>query len=143
MPARDHGSVASSTIHRADPGSDAGFLRIPVNSHAGGIQDIPHGDSSVCIHTWPSCVLGPVVFCDIIVWQFLTVTMFGWALMTLLREGAIGGLAVNAAFACGLGLGAAFMIADKIFKAYDTQRSRVLFCSAELVTLLALRVLPS
>jgi len=50
---------------------------------------------------------------------------------------------VNAAFACGLGLWAAFMIADEIFKQYDTQRSHVLFFGAQLLTLLVLHALPS
>ena len=63
--------------------------------------------------------------------------------MTSLREGDIGRLAVNATCACGLGLWAALMIIEEIFKEYDTQRSHVLFFRAQPLTLLALRVLPS
>ena len=86
----------------------------------------------------PACL-----FSCVIVWQLLAVILYGWALMTSLREGDIDGLTVNAAFGCGLGLWAAFMIADEIFKQYDTQRSHVLFFTAQLITLLTLHVLPS
>jgi len=86
----------------------------------------------------PACL-----FSGVIVWQLLAVTLLGWALMASLREGYIDGPAVNAAFACGLGLWAAFMIADEIFKQYDTQRSHVLFFTAQLLTLLAIHELPS
>ena len=86
----------------------------------------------------PACL-----FSGVIVWQLLAVTLLGWAFMTSLREGDIDGPAVNAAFACSLGLWAAFMIADEIFKQYDTQRSHVLFFTAQLLTLLAIHELPS
>ena len=86
----------------------------------------------------PACL-----FSGVMLWQLLAVILLGWALMTSLRDGDVDGLAVNAAFACGLGLWAAFMIADEIFKQYELQRSHVLFFGAQLLTLLALHVLPS
>lgn len=42
-----------------------------------------------------------------------------------------------------LGLLAAFMIADEIFKEYDLERGHVLLFSAQLVILIVLYVLPS
>ena len=50
---------------------------------------------------------------------------------------------LNAAFTASIGLLAAFMIADEIFKGYDLDRGHVLFFSAQLVTLIVLYVLPS
>jgi len=83
------------------------------------------------------------LFSCVILWQLLAIILYGWAFVTSLRKGDIDELSVNAAFACGLGLWAAFMIADEIFKQYDTQRSHVLFFGAQLLTLLALHALPS
>ena len=42
----------------------------------------------------------------------------------------------------GLGLWGAFMLADEFCKEYDTERTHVLFFTAQLVTLMALHILP-
>ena len=70
-----------------------------------------------------------VLFLGVLLWQSLAVTLFGWAIASCLSERALSWGPVNAAFASGLGLWAAFMIADAIFKEYDTERSHVLFLS--------------
>jgi hypothetical protein len=84
-----------------------------------------------------------LLFSGILVWQLLAVTFFGWAVVSSFNAGSLGWGLVNAAFAAGLGLWAAFMIADEIFKQYDTERAHVLLFIAQLVTLVALYVLPS
>ena len=91
-----------------------------------------------CTSPW----LPKLLFYSLIVWQFITVVMFAWAFTTSLSEGTIKGPEVNAAFTCGLGLWAAFMIADEVFKEYDTQRSHVLFFIAQLFSLLVVHAFP-
>jgi len=50
---------------------------------------------------------------------------------------------VDAAFAAGLVLWVAFMLADELCKQYDPERGHILFFTAQLVTLIALQLLPS
>ena len=83
------------------------------------------------------------LFSGILLWQLLAVIYFSRATILSFYGWTAGRGPANAAFAVGLSLWAAFMIADEIFKEYDTQRSHVLFFIAQLATLLALHVLPS
>ena len=50
---------------------------------------------------------------------------------------------MDAAYAAGLGLWGAFMLADECFEEYDTEWTHVLLFTAQLVTLVSLHVLPS
>lgn len=84
-----------------------------------------------------------VLFSGILLWQLLAVVFFARATILSFIGGSVGWGPANVAFAVGLSLWAAFMIADEVFKEYDTQRSHVLFFIAQLVTLVALHVLPS
>ena len=45
--------------------------------------------------------------------------------------------------AAGLGLWGAFMLADEFFKEYDTEHTHIQLFTAQLVTVVALHVLPS
>jgi hypothetical protein len=84
-----------------------------------------------------------LLFFGVLCWQIVALLFFGRALVFSIEEGAPASGPLNAAFASSLGLLAAFMIADEICKQYDTERAHILFFIAQLVTWLALYVLPS
>ena len=83
-----------------------------------------------------------VLFSGILLWQLIIVLLFGWAIISSLKNLWLNWGLVNAAFAAGLGLWGAFMLADEFCKEYDTERTHVLFFTAQLVTLMALHILP-
>ena len=83
-----------------------------------------------------------LLFSGVLCSQLLVVFLFGWAIISS-AAGVLNSQAVNAAFMAGLGLWAAFMLADEIFKQYDAEHSHVLFFIAQLVTFISLYVLPS
>ena len=68
--------------------------------------------------------------------------LFGWAIVSSLSAESLNLRAVNVAFLGGLGLWAAFMIADEILKQYEVEHSHVLFFIAQLVTFIAIYALP-
>ena len=84
-----------------------------------------------------------LLFAGVVCWQFLAMLLFGWAIVSALSAGSLDQEATNAAFLAGLGLWAGFMVADEIFKQYDTEHSHVLFFMAQLLTLVAVYTLPS
>jgi hypothetical protein len=73
----------------------------------------------------------------------LALIFFGYAIVSSLEAGSLDGGALNSAFAASLGLLFAFMIADEVFTQYDLERGHVLLFIAQLITLIALYVLPS
>ena len=75
-------------------------------------------------------------------WQLITVVMFGSAFASSLAAGSLDWIRVNAAFSVGIALWAAFMIADEIFMQYNNERSHVLLLVGQLVTLVSLYQLP-
>lgn len=83
------------------------------------------------------------LFLGVLLWQCGTLALFGRAVIVSFAHGSSIAGPVNAAFASSLGLLAAFMIADEVFKQYDVERAHVLFFIAQLVTLLALHLLPA
>jgi len=84
-----------------------------------------------------------LLFFGVLVWQLVALLFFGRALVCSIEDGRLAMGPINVAFVASLGLLAAFMLADEICKEYDTERAHVLFFIAQLVTLLALYVLPS
>ena len=84
-----------------------------------------------------------VLFSGILLWQLITVIVFGCAIVSSLENLSLNLELGDAAYTAGLGLWGAFMLADEFFKQYDTERTHVLFFTAQLVTLVALHVLPS
>ncbi|MCC2641958.1 MAG: conserved rane protein of unknown function [Nitrospira sp.] len=84
-----------------------------------------------------------ILFLGVLLWQSLALICFGRAIVSSWTEGSPAWGSVNAAFAASLGLLAAFMIADEIFKQYDVERAHVLLFIGQLVTLIALYVLPA
>lgn len=87
--------------------------------------------------------LPQLLFSGVLVWQLLIVFFFGWAIISSLTAGYLNSRLMNAAFLAGIGLWAAFMIADEIFKQYDAEHSHILFFIAQLVTFATLYALPS
>ena len=89
-----------------------------------------------------SLSLSVLLFCGVLCWQLLCVILFGWAIVSSLSAESLNLRAVNVAFLGGLGLWAAFMIADEILKQYEVEHSHVLFFIAQLVTFIAIYALP-
>jgi hypothetical protein len=87
--------------------------------------------------------LPKIFFAAILLWQLLTVVVFGWATVSSLGLGSLNWGFVDAAFAAALSLWAAFMLADEFCRQYDPERSHVLFFTAQLITLMALHLLPA
>jgi hypothetical protein len=83
------------------------------------------------------------LFLGILLWQLLTITFFGRAIVSSAMAGSLAWSPLNAAFATSIGLLAVFMIADEIFKEYDLERGHVLLFTAQLVIFVALHVLPT
>lgn len=86
--------------------------------------------------------LPKIFFGGILLWQLLTVLIFGGATVLSFEQRALSWGLVNSAFAAGLGLWAAFVLADEFCKQYEPERGHVLFFTAQLVTLIALHLLP-
>jgi hypothetical protein len=84
-----------------------------------------------------------LLFSGVLSCQLLAVCLFGWGIISSVSAGSFNSVATNAAFLVGLGLWAAFMLADEILKQYDVEHSHVLFFIAQLVSFVALHVLPS
>jgi hypothetical protein len=87
--------------------------------------------------------LPKALFSGVLLWQLTTVLLFGWAIVASIENASLNWALVDAAFAAGLGLWGAFMLADEFFKEYDTEHTHVQLFTAQLVTVVALHVLPS
>ena len=86
--------------------------------------------------------LPAVLFIGVILWQALAFLLFWNAFRLLLVSGLSALPQVNTAFAVSLALWAAFMVSDEVFCAYEQQSSHVSLFLAQLLTLLALHLLP-
>lgn len=84
-----------------------------------------------------------LLFCGVLCSQLLVVCLYWWAVISSGSAGSLNWTAINAACISGLGLWAAFMLADEILKQYDVEHSHVLFFMAQLVTFVSFYVLPS
>jgi len=91
----------------------------------------------------PSCRLPRLLFFGVLCWQLAVVFLFAAAIVASMLAGSLHSEAVHAAFLVALGLWSAFMLADEILKQYDVEHSHVLFFLAQLLTLVALHMLPS
>jgi hypothetical protein len=83
------------------------------------------------------------LFLGVVAWQLLAAALFGCAFLSSLQAGALDAHATNVAFAAGLALWAAFMIADEITIKYAYEQSHELLFIARLATLVALHVIPT
>jgi hypothetical protein len=97
---------------------------------------------AVSIYRAPSWV-PRLLFLGVVLSQFIAAALYGWAFISSFKAGTLDATAVNAAFAAGLGLWAAFMLADEITIKYAYEQSPELLFIAQLVTLVTLYLLPS
>jgi hypothetical protein len=89
--------------------------------------------------TPPALVL--VLFLGVIVWEAAAAVLLWRAFM--LFQGVLRGMdAVYAAFAVSLALWAAFMLADEVFISYGVEGTHMAIFTAQIATLLAIRLLP-
>ena len=83
-----------------------------------------------------------LLFSGVLIWQSLILVGFGWALVGSVRSGSMDLEHASVAFGLSLSLLAAFIIADELCTEYDTEHGHILFFIAQLVTVIALAVLP-
>ncbi|HVN54186.1 MAG TPA: hypothetical protein VMT46_07635 [Anaerolineaceae bacterium] len=93
------------------------------------------------IYNTPRWVNG-FLFLGVIVWQGLAGLLFWRATIGFLRMGPASYGDLYLAFAVSLGLWGAIMIADEIFQNHDQLRSHLAIFIAQIVTLLAIHLLP-
>ena len=84
-----------------------------------------------------------VLFYGVIAWQALAVALLWAATLQSWTAGRIDPGRLAPAFTAGLGLWAAFMLADEIFRDYKAQGTHLTLFIAQLTTLLAIVLLPS
>lgn len=83
-----------------------------------------------------------LLFSGVLIWQLVILGGFGWAMVASIRLGWMDLEHVSIAFGLSLSLLAAFIIADELCTEYDTEHGHILFFIAQLVTVIALAVLP-
>jgi len=86
------------------------------------------------VHATPVVIVG-VMFLGVIAWEALAGVLF-W------RAWAAGGRGGLVAFVVGLSLWAAFALADEVFLAYAVEASHMRLFGLQLLSVLALRLLP-
>jgi hypothetical protein len=82
------------------------------------------------------------LFIVVLVWQFAAAILFAGAAALWWTSINMDRSAANAAFALGLGLWAAFMLADEIFLQYERESPHATIFIAQVVSWMALYVLP-
>ena len=83
-----------------------------------------------------------LLFSGVLMWQLLILVAFGWAMVASVLARSMDLDLVSIAFGLSLSLLAAFIIADELCTEYDTEHGHILFFIAQLVTVIALTVLP-
>lgn len=116
-----------------------GVLPEPWRFASKNYQAIQDATESYVTPSW----LPGLLFAGVILWQGLAVFFFWQAALRSLGFGMLDLDAATPAFAVSLGLWAAFMLADEIFKVYEGESTHLLIFLAQLVTLVGLYVLPS
>lgn len=82
------------------------------------------------------------LYIGVIVWEGLAALLL-WRAFAAFRGTAVRGLpAVYTAFAFSLALWAAFVVVDEFFIAYEVEGTHMAIFTSQLVTLLAVRLLP-
>jgi len=87
----------------------------------------------------PPAWLPRVLFVGVLAWQFIVACLFAWALFASLRMGVVAPVA-SVAFAAGILLWAAFMIADEITIKYAMEQPHELLFIAQVACLLLIRL---
>ncbi len=90
----------------------------------------------------PAPWISRFLFSGVLIWQLLILVGFGWAMVASVRSGWMDLDYVSIPFGLSLSLLAAFIIADELCAEYDTEHGHILFFIAQLITVIALAVLP-
>ncbi len=96
--------------------------------------------ATTALYATPDAIV-TLLFIGVIVWEGLAAGLL-WRAFVGFRAGS-GALArVNTAFAFSLALWAAFMLADELLMAYDVEATHMRILTSQIVTLLAIHLLP-
>ena len=82
-----------------------------------------------------------ILFAGVILWEGIAAVLF-WRAVALYRDRITGRPALYTAFTISLGLWGAFVLADEICIAYAFEGAHLRLFTAQLVTLLAIELLP-
>jgi hypothetical protein len=82
------------------------------------------------------------LFLGVIAWEGLAAVLFWLAWFSFRGRGQAGGAPLYAAFLTGLGLWAAFVIADEVCIAYAVEATHWRLFIAQLATLLTVELVP-
>ena len=93
------------------------------------------------IYSAPEWLAG-LLFLGVTAWEGLSGALFWRAFQSGLKSGMAARPEVSTAFAVSLGLWAAMILADEIFRTYDLARTHLLIFAAQIVSLLAIYLLP-
>ena len=85
--------------------------------------------------------LPKLLFAGAVAWEMGAALLYTWAFASSAASGALQGFAVNAAFAAGIGLWGAFMLADELTIKYAYEQSHELLFIAQLASLVAIYLL--
>lgn len=83
-----------------------------------------------------------LLFGGVVLWEALAAALLWRALVLSVAGPGLALGAVNLAFTCALGLWAAFLLAEEVFRQYRTESKHLLFFIAQLLSLAALHWLP-
>jgi hypothetical protein len=86
--------------------------------------------------------LNGLLFVGVVSWEGAAAVLFWLAWRRFRGRGQVGGRTLYAAFTAGLGLWAAFLVADEVCIAYGVEATHWRLFTAQLVTLLAVEWLP-
>jgi hypothetical protein len=95
---------------------------------------------AVSIYSAPTWV-ARFLFLGVLAWQFTASCLFAWALQASARLGAVAMPQVDTAFAAGILLWAAFMIADEITIKYAMEQPHELLFIAQIACLVVIHLL--
>ena len=84
-----------------------------------------------------------LLFLGVVAWEGLATVLFWRAVFLNRRQLNFVGTPIYSAFACGLALWSAFVLADELFIAYDLEASHLRLFIAQLVSLLFLELSPN
>jgi len=86
--------------------------------------------------------VGNLLFGGVVLWQGLGAGLFWRACLGYRPKSTSSAARVNQAFTGGLGLWAAFMVADELFAAYEPESAHMRAFTAQLVSLMSMYLLP-
>jgi hypothetical protein len=94
------------------------------------------------IYSSPKWLAG-LLFLGVTAWEGLSCALFWRSFQSGLKSGIAARPEVSTAFMISLGLWAAMILADEIFRTYDLAHTHLLIFVAQIVSLLAIYLLPS